>query len=313
MTDLQKSILATLAYSDIFDYPLTEEEIGKYLILDPNSNIKAQISNTNSKLIIQKYLTLLLNANAIENYDNLYCLKGRKEIISLRKEREEYSKKKLVIAEKATQKLKRIPWIKMIGLTGSLAMNNSSPKDDIDLIIITQNNRLWLVRSLILVLSPVLGIRSRKRGENQVKDKLCTNLFLDELELAIKPASLYTAHEIAQIRPILNRNLTYEKLISKNLWIKDYLPNAVRIDTPKPSLKHPHPIIKLSELLNYLIIPVNFLAFIFQHMYMKPKITNERISLHQAFFHPRPLSAEIENKFLTRLKTINKIAVGSVK
>jgi hypothetical protein len=115
---------------------------------------------------------------------------------------------------------KLIPWVRLVALTGTRAMDNARADDDIDLMIITAANRLWLTRLLLTcLLFPWL-----RRGK-QIARRLCLNLWLDETALAITPQNLFTAHEICQAVPLYNQDKTYEKFIKANQWVKQYLAN----------------------------------------------------------------------------------------
>jgi hypothetical protein len=88
--------------------------------------------------------------------------------------------------------------------------------------VVTAKDRLWLTRLITLaVLFPWL------RHGQKINKRLCLNLWLDETALIIpKPGrSLYTAHEVCQAQPILDRNHAYQKFIESNLWHQQYLPN----------------------------------------------------------------------------------------
>ena len=99
-------------------------------------------------------------------------------------------------------------------------MNNAVENDDIDLMIITAANRLWLTRLLAsLLLFPWL-----RRGR-KIHNRVCLNLWLDESALALTQRNLYIAHEICQAKPVFERNKTYQKFIAANLWYKKFLPN----------------------------------------------------------------------------------------
>ena len=56
-------------------------------------------------------------------------------------------------------------------------------------------------------------------------------MWLDESDMVWqrKDRNIYTAHEIAQIVPLINKDKTYEKFLSHNRWILDFWPNAVKI------------------------------------------------------------------------------------
>ena len=264
---MNKANYLAVYYGDIFDYPLTDFEINKWAI--------------NSKSI------KVLKYQSIKGKDSCYYLHGREKIIKLRQQRKKYSNEKLLIAQKTAQILQTIPFIKLIAVTGALAMENSDKNDDIDLMIISQKNRVWLTRILCLFLLSFLGKR-RHPNDRNVRNKICLNMFLDESTLTIENQNLYTAHEVSQIKPLANRDQTYEKFLSANKWVKKFLPNAISIKGIR------YQGIKGNNLI------INFLENIlykFQYWYMKSKITREIIEPHRIFFHPRDTSKIVLEEF----------------
>ena len=270
-------MLQTISYADIFGYPLKKEEIKKWLI--------------GAKEGDEEEIVELLRLNKIKQKDGYFFLKRREKTVKQRKKREEWSENKLEIAQETAKKLQIIPFIKMIAATGALTMDNCTKDDDIDLMIVTEKNSLWVTRLLIIFLCPFLSIQRRKPKEKEVKDKICFNLFLDEKDLEIKEKNLFTAHEICQVKPLLNKNKAYERFLSANEWAREYLPNAFHgswfIVHGSKSLLRNNP-------LSFLLALLNWVAFKFQHLYMKPKITLEKVSLSQVFFHPKKPSKKVE-------------------
>ena len=192
----------TIAYADIFDYPLTDQEIDRWLIKGDTSGSDPEVVKT----------------------DHFYHLKGRQKIITLRRQRQRFSGLKWPRVRGVTKILSLVPTIKLVAVTGALAMNNSDKDDDIDLMIVTSKNRLWLTRLLAsILLFPHL--RGGRMDSSKVANKLCLNLWLDETTLAIKRRNLYIAHEICQAKPVFDRDNTYQKFIAANLWYKKFLPN----------------------------------------------------------------------------------------
>ncbi len=187
----------TLAYADVFDYPLTASEVNLWLIKGDSL------------------------APAKKGY---YNLPGRENLIALRRRRRHFSQLKWPMAYRAAKILSFIPTIKLIAVTGALAMNNSDKNDDIDLMVVTSTNYLWLTRLLVLILL-LPHLRGGRTDSSKVADKLCLNLWLDGTSLAIKLRNLYIAHEICQAKPIIDRDHTYLKFIKANLWYKKFLPN----------------------------------------------------------------------------------------
>jgi len=279
------AIIRTIIYSDIFDYPLTLEEIVKFLVGE---------SEVGMGVVLNSLTKIIADSKQIYTDGEFYFLKGRKEIIELRKRRMGWSEKKWKIARGTAKKLRVIPMIKMVGITGALAMKNCKETDDIDLMVITVADRLWLTRLILYVLAPILGIRRRKPKEREVEDKICFNLFLEESSLQIQPENLFFAHEICQVKPIFWKDNIYEKFLWENQWVSNFLPNAknslkFKVQSSKLGKKHP---ISQSASWRILISFFNTLAFKLQYLYMKPKITNEKVSRHQAFFPPQKFTGE---------------------
>lgn len=216
---MKKAILQTLSYADVFDYPLSASEVWRFLI---SQNAKRKTQNE-----IKKELTTnSFLVSRITYHDGFYSLKGREEIFAIRKKREKWSQEKQKLAEKVAEILRKIPWIKMIGITGALAMENSDKEDDIDLLIATRRNRLWLTRLLTVFLVELVARRRRPR-DRDVRDKICLNMFLDENHLAVpkNEQDLFSSHEVCQMRPLWDKDETYQKFLRENQWSRKFLPN----------------------------------------------------------------------------------------
>lgn len=211
---MKKAIIQTLAYADVFDYPLIEKEIWRYLIAE--KKISSEIVQ---KELCQKYPQIVKTGE-------YFFLKNRHQIVKIRQVREKWSRGKLKIAQRVAGWLRLIPWIKMVGVTGALAMNNSDKDDDIDLLITTSKNRLWLTRLLATIIIELVASR-RRPDDQKFRDKICLNMFLDEKHLAVpkKEQDLFTAHEVVQMKPIWEKDNTYQKFLKANIWVKKYLPN----------------------------------------------------------------------------------------
>ena len=112
-----------------------------------------------------------------------------------------------------------------VSVTGSVASGLSQDDADIDLMIITQPNYVWRVRALAVYLEHNANTESR----------ICPNMILDCRNLELRP-SVYAARELAMMRPVKGR-VVFEKMITKNPWFQEYLPNAdlsASFELPKP-------------------------------------------------------------------------------
>lgn len=203
---------------------------------------------------------------------------------AIRIDREKLSHQKEVVALKISRMLQKVPTIEAVFLTGSVAVYNAKRGADIDLMIITKPNTLWLTR---LVIFPWL------------KKRVCPNLFLDSRHLKIKSQNLFTAHEVLQAKCLYDRDGIEAKWLKENVWTERYLPNAYKSRLLKLTAKNRN--FRQKALLSFLLAPFEFVAYVFQYLYQKPKQTNESLGWGYAFFHPKSLSSPIERKFEKRL------------
>ncbi len=248
---LKSNNQTSIRYHNIFDFKLTKEEINKWQYKREKPSITG--------------ITSIKSKNRIE--------------------REKHSQKKLKIANRAATLISKIPSVKFVGITGSLAMMNSNRDSDIDLMIITESNTLWLTRLLILLILLILRIPFRRAGKRDEKNRLCLNMWLDETDFVWdkKDRNIYTAHEIAQIVPLVNKDKTYEKFIYLNRWILNYWPNSVAIQSTRYTVQRQQ---NLSTKYYVLSTIVERLAYKIQYWYMSKKITREVITPTRAIFHP---------------------------
>lgn len=282
--NLSQSILATLAYHDIFNYPLKEEEILNLLIKKKSDSKK--ISSEIKKLISQQ---------KIGECRGYFFLRGKKSIVKLREKRLVYSKAKLKRAKKYATLLKTIPTIKLVAISGALSMENSTEKDDIDFVIITSKKTLWTTRFLSnLVLAPF----KRSPNSKKTRNKACLNIFIEESDLTIKPQNIYTAHEICQLKPIWSKGKTYSKLIDSNSWVFKHLPNWHK-EKIKESRGEPK-----SLFAPKFIFPIENFLKRSQLKYMGKKLTTEKIGDKQLFFHPKDTQNFVVNAYLKRIKAL---------
>lgn len=231
LTQARSAILKTLAYSDLFDFPLSQEELWRYLKYD--------------KPVDKKYFLAALQqmtGQTLGYQAGVYFLLDHDFQVALRKKRSLISDKKLQRARLAARLLRIIPTIQFIGISGSLAMHNADQDDDIDLFIITQPGLLWTTRFLTVTLLSLVHMVRKKRTK-KTTNLVCLNMFMDESSLMLdsKRQDVYTAHELWQLKPLFNRQETYTRLLQANTWIGNFLPNASLL-TQHTS---PHPAVRL--------------------------------------------------------------------
>ena len=111
----------------------------------------------------------------------------------------------------------KIPGILCICVWNSLPMNAAHKDSDIDLFIITRNNRIWTVR---IVFTLFLALLWERKNEKNHAWKFCLSFFITESALdfdaiAIKN-DIYLSYWIQSLKPIINREKTYERFMHIN-------------------------------------------------------------------------------------------------
>lgn len=282
MDSSEKLIIKTLLYSDIFDFPLSEEEIWKYLICEKNVSEK-HFANRIKKI------------NSVVFRKNGYLFTTEREsIVKKRLKRIKESKIKLEYAKKIIRKLFLVSTVMFIGISGNLSMLNSEKKDDIDIFIIVKKNKIWITRFFLIAMLKFMGVY-RKRGEKVVPNKFCLNMLIDEISLKLSSnfQNLYTAHEVSQLMPIREREGIYKKFIESNSWTSDFLPN-IKEEIDKREVEHHTD--RLFEKLFSVVLLIPFLEFFakaFQLRLINKNITSETVGNHFLAFHPRDYKSEV--------------------
>ncbi len=208
---IENAVLETLAYSDIFDYPLRIEEIHRYL------PVRATLPELQAAIDRQP--------EVIGCLEDFYFLRDRQGLVSMRMRRESLSQRAMRRALQIGRILGRLPFIRMVALTGSLALLNSEASADLDYMLVAAQGRVWMARGFALL----IGRLTRLSGYT-----LCPNLIISEGSLAWRQRDVYTAREICQMIPIAGVS-TYEGLRRVNDWTDAYLPNALDVPPLTPT------------------------------------------------------------------------------
>jgi hypothetical protein len=128
-------------YSDL-DYPLTSAEAAHYLIGRPGT-----LGEVRACLAQIGWL-----ADRVIELNGYLTLRGREALIARRLDRAVASDRVWRRARRFVRVLRVLPFVRMIAITGALAMKNSDAHDDIDVLIVTAPDRVWLTRALAIAL-----------------------------------------------------------------------------------------------------------------------------------------------------------------
>jgi hypothetical protein len=284
------AVLTTLLYSDIFHFPLTIDEIHRFLIHSKplsKETIRATVRELHAYVIEEKGYVRMRSCSRdiINRIKNIPAVE-----------------KKMKLAQSTAKILAYIPTIRFLGVSGGLAVKNVSEQDDIDIFIITFPRTVWVTRLLVLTVLQFMGLR-RSRNKLAAANKICVNMIIDRRSLAFSSErhDVYTAREIAQVFPLLDRAQTWALLYQQNNWLYSFLPNTLKRTDNTQSKIH---VIDLACMFLTVGEPI---ARFFQLLYMKRTKTTEIANKTFAAFHPHDYRLWVREALQKKLQQYNFI------
>lgn len=208
LSELERAILLTVLYADLFDYALTEEELYARLVgaAAPRRHVQAATARLGGA-----YLA------ATQGY---VVWQGREHLADLRRHRRAVAPELWATAGRYGRWLARVPFVRMVAVSGSLAVENAEARSDVDLFCITDAGRLWVARLFIVPLSKLTRHLPRR-----FPLYLCPNYLLALDALEVRERNLFTAHEVVQAVPLWGGD-AFRRFADANAWVRGYLPHG---------------------------------------------------------------------------------------
>lgn len=213
---VNQSVIQTLAYFDIFEHPLTREELYRSLWKDESGVSSADFVNTIDKLAHQK---------VVGQKWGYYFLPQREAIVETRRRRTLIVERKMKIAQRAIKKMRWIPFIRAVFVCNTLGIQIAREESDVDIFIVTEKGRIWFVRFCALVLFALLGMRA---GYGRTRDKICLSFFatrdaLDMSVLQLGEPDIYLVYWLSSLVPVYDPCHLYDEVQKANQWAREYI------------------------------------------------------------------------------------------
>jgi hypothetical protein len=203
-SELSRAIIKTLLYSDIFSYPLTENEIFERLEV-PCDDIDS----------IRCELKQLTESQTIFRFEDFYTLRDDVSLAIRRSAGNKMAKEVMPRAVRRSRLIFSFPFVRAVMISGSLSKDFMDQKGDIDFFIVTEPGKVWLTRGLLALFQRIVLFNSHKY--------FCVNYYVDHDHLELDERNIFTATELITLKPMCG-NEYYDKLIDENEWIRDYYP-----------------------------------------------------------------------------------------
>jgi hypothetical protein len=219
--ELRSSILKVVAYFDLFNYPVSIEDI--LFFLDKEA----------AEYPVRKEIEALLNQRCLFRTGSYFSLRNDPALAEKRNWGRQHAEELLPIADRGAHFLFQFPFVRGVCISGSLSKRCADQNADIDYFIITRGNRLWIARTLLHLFKKLTYLRGRQH-------RYCMNYFVDEEAMEIKEKNIFTATELITLMPA-SGNGGLAKFFQANDWTSNYYPkyryrSREAPGTPKPSL-----------------------------------------------------------------------------
>ncbi len=191
-------IIRQLLYYDIFDHPLTKEELFR--------NCTQKKDNHNG-------LEYLLNKKLIFKINCHYSVRNDLQLSLKRIKGEENTHKSMPIALKMAKLISKFPFVRAVALSGSISKGYMDDSTDVDYFIIAKPKRLWLARTILIMYKKIFLLNSFRF--------FCLNYFVDENNLALPDRNIFTATEMNTLIPVYGHRLI-DSFFKANTWVIDY-------------------------------------------------------------------------------------------
>ncbi len=205
---IERAVLQTLAYFEVFAYPLRQEEV--FAFCGEPEATKAQVI---------KKLDTLVEQGRIFQLGPFLQIKNEASWATRRLDCNRRADAFLPRAQRIARFIGMFPFVRGVFVSGSLSKHCMSQESDIDFFIVTAPGRLWLARTLLVVFKKVFLLNSHKY--------FCVNYFVDAEHLEIEEKNLFTATECVTLLPMWGREY-YQDFCRANAWAWQWYPHMAQ-------------------------------------------------------------------------------------
>lgn len=211
--------METLAYFDIFSYPLTRQEWEAFRWISDVSDPDA-----------------LHRQGAVQYKDGYYALADISERIALRQRKIWLFEERKKIVQRAAKKIRWLPFVQSVFICNQLQVTVKDDSD-IDVFVVVKAGRLWIARLLVTLLLSAFNVR---RHTDRVDKHVCLSFFVTDEALDLSPIAkqedIYLAYWIALLLPVYDPYGLYAVIRKKNYRLLKNISNYLLHQFDHPQL-----------------------------------------------------------------------------
>lgn len=212
---IDEAVARTLSFFDTFDHPVDLLELWRFLPL-PCSLAEVQDS-----------LAHWRSRGLVEEGEGAFFLAGRSDILRERRDRYNFSRRKLKRAKAVSRLFQVFPGVRLIFVSNLIGPYNLRDGSDIDFFIVCRPGLLWLSRLWCAGLMKILNLRPTK---NDKRDKVCLSFYVssanqDMERFALPEEDRYFQYWLLGLYLISGREAEYQNFLASNHWLSGIFPN----------------------------------------------------------------------------------------
>ncbi len=225
---LQESILNTLAFFAIFDWPLTATEVHDRLW-------DAPVGIGPSEVIVE--LEKLVQAGIVVSGGGYFALENMAAARERRRGAHWLVMHKLKRARRALRFAAWVPFMRAVFICNTVAFGWPRAQSDIDVFVVVRRERLWLTRLLLTVAISVSGYR---RHGKHVADRVCLSFYITDNVLDLSSVrrgedDVLLTYWSLSLHPLYDPENVAAEVRAANVWATARVSNA-----PTDVMMHPN-------------------------------------------------------------------------
>lgn len=221
-SDLDLTVVKTLCYFDVFNYPLTIEEIQVFCSY-PDVSLAG----------VGQSLMRLGSQGLVFQFGIFFSLQSDKNNVEKRLTANKEAERWMPLANQKAKLIFSFPFVRSVMVSGSLSKNCMDKDSDLDFFVISSKDRLWLTRAMLTLYKKLFLRNSHKL--------FCINYYVAEDYLRLRDHNIFTATELVTLIPLFGKehfNLLFD---ANKDWVLRHYPN---FRSRKEINVSPSPIIK---------------------------------------------------------------------
>ena len=214
---VKQAVLSTLAYFDLYEVPMTREELTDYLLfVKPDERaIDLYLKDSSYVLTREGFLSFRWNPEFWQEWE------------------EKQNRTRAMFKKVARWRwlFQLCPFVRLVGVCNSVTIGDTCKNSDIDLFVVAEPGRLFTARLALTVLTGLFGVRRHGR---KVRERFCLSFYvteeaLDLSSLVLKPYDIYLAFWAQSLEPVAGDYFVYEDFVALNWpWLSAYFSAPIR-------------------------------------------------------------------------------------